>query len=54
MREDCAVLEVATAEFGGTAGSVAGEGPVFRSLKALIARTVELTAETACLIVVQL
>lgn len=53
MREDCAVLEVAPVEFGGTAGSVSGEGRVSRSLETFVARTVELTAETPCLVVVQ-
>jgi hypothetical protein len=53
MREGCAVLDVAPVEFGGTASSVSGEGHVFRGIKALVARTVELTAETACLVVVQ-
>jgi len=53
MREDRAVLEVTPVEFGGTAGSISGEGHVFRSFKALVAGTVELTAETACLVVVQ-
>jgi len=53
MREDRAVLEVTPVEFGGTAGSISGEGHVFRSLKALVAGTVKLTAETACLVVVQ-
>jgi hypothetical protein len=53
MREGCAVLEVAPFEFDGTVGSVSDEGHVFRSLKALVATTVELTAEMACLVVVE-
>jgi len=44
MGEDCAVLQVALVQSGGAAGSVSGEGHVFRGLQALVAGPVELSA----------
>ncbi len=53
MREDGAVLQVASVKFGRAARGISRERHVFRGVEALVAGTVKLAAETACLVVVQ-
>jgi hypothetical protein len=53
MWEERAILYVAPVEFGGAASGIGSEGHVFRGIEALVAGTVELTAETPGLVVVQ-
>jgi hypothetical protein len=53
LAEDRTVAQVVPVEVGSAAGSVSCKWHVSRGIEALVARTVELAAKTACLIVVQ-
>ncbi len=53
VREDSAVLQMQLVKFGPPARGISDKQHVLRGVEALVAGTVKLAAEAACLVVVQ-